>query len=240
MNNWNDIWNSKSIPQSEYTNLQSLIAANGFDTGVGSYNEKNWQKLVTDFYKRTNIKKDQNILELGCGSGAFLFSLNRLINAEYFGIDYSPNLIKIAKSVLPNGSFKVAEANSTNFVHIKFDVIFSHSVFQYFPSISYANEVLKIWTKKIKDGGRLVLLDLNDKSKEENYHKNRMEAYRNPKEYYDTYKGLNHLFFKIEDLKKTLTYLGMQDIEIFPHAISDYGNASFRFNLICYKKIKNE
>ena len=28
----------------------------------------------------------------------------------------------------------------------------------------------------------------------------------------------------------------MQDIEIFPHAISDYGNASFRFNLICYKK----
>jgi len=55
-------------------------------------------------------------------------------------------------------------------------------VFQYFPSMVYAEDVITMWCKKIKQGGKLVLLDINDKEKEDDYHNERMLAYRNPAE----------------------------------------------------------
>ena len=184
-----------------------------------------------------NYFKNKKILVIGHTGfkGSWLSLILSSLNAKIYGIDYSPNLISIAKSAIPNGRFIVSEVNSRAFKDIKFDIIFSHSVFQYFSTINYANKVLEIWTKQIKSGGRLVLLDLNDKNKEENYHKERMKAYRNPKEYFDAYEGLNHLFFNIDELKKTLKSFGMEHIEVFPHAINNYGNANFRFNLICKK-----
>lgn len=62
-----------------------------------------------------------------------------------------------------------------------------------------------------------------------------MLAYRNPAEYYDTYEGLSHLFFDQVRLREILKKCGMKGIEMFPHAVADYGNSKFRFNIICTK-----
>lgn len=81
----------------------------------------------------------------------------------------------------------------------------------------------------------MVLLNLNDKNNEDNYHNERMLAYTNPTDYDDDYKGLEHLFFDKESLINTLKSCGMKRIEFFYHAVADYGNAKFRFNISCVK-----
>jgi hypothetical protein len=81
----------------------------------------------------------------------------------------------------------------------------------------------------------LVLLDLNDKNHEDNYHSERMLAYTSSDDYYDTYKGLEHLFFDKASLVSKLKACGMTSIECFDHAVIDYGNAKFRFNISCVK-----
>jgi len=235
MDNWKQIWSKKQLSSTQHGSLHDLIVAAGFDTGVGSYDEDSWRKMVVDFLNRTKLNEAANVLELGCGSGAFIFALNELVQARYYGLDYSSSLIDIAKIALPEARLVATEANSSVFDDIWFDIIFSHSVFQYFPSLDYADAVIEKWCKTIKKDGILVLLDLNDKNYEDDYHNGRKLAYTNPADYYDNYKGLEHLFFDKENLINTLKLCGMKRIEFFHHAVADYGNAKFRFNIICVK-----
>ena len=235
MDNWKQIWSKKQLSSTEHRSLYDLIVADGFDTGVGSYDEDSWRKMVVDFLNRTKLNEAANVLELGCGSGAFIFALNELVQARYYGLDYSSSLIETARLALPEADFIASEASAPVFDDISFDIVFSHSVFQYFPNLDYANTVIERWCKNIKQGGMLVLLDLNDKNNEDNYHRERMQAYTSPDDYYDNYKGLEHLFFDKGNLVSKLKACGMTSIEYFDHAVTDYGNAKFRFNIICVK-----
>ena len=99
--------------------------------------------MVVDFLNRTKLNEAANVLELGCGSGAFIFALNELVQARYYGLDYSSSLIDIARLALPEADFIASEASAPVFDDISFDIIFSHSVFQYFPNLDYANTVIK-------------------------------------------------------------------------------------------------
>ena len=144
-------------------------------------------------------------------------------------------LIKIAKMAIPEGKFQVGEANKLLFSSTEFDIIFSHSVFHYFPNHQYVDEVLALLCTQIKSGGKLLLLDLNDANMEDTYHSDRMREYNSPADYAKTYKNLSHLFFDKQSLSQRLETLGMWKIEFFSHAASDYGNSKFRFNLICTK-----
>ena len=77
MNNWKTIWENKTINADKQTTLQDLINADGFDSRCGGYTEEMWQLLVADFVKKATPKRGSNILEIGCGSGAFLYQLNK-------------------------------------------------------------------------------------------------------------------------------------------------------------------
>ena len=191
--------------------------------------------MVADFISRTNLDDGTNILELGCGSGAFIFALNENVRANYYGVDYSAGLIDVARKALPEGEFLTSEVAAPVFDNINFDIVFSHSVFQYFPDIKYANTVVERWCKKIKQGGMLLLLDLNDQNSEDNYHRERMRVYSRPENYYENYRGLEHLFFDKGNLVAKLKACGMTSIEFFDHAVAEYGNAKFRFNISCIK-----
>ena len=232
---WKEIWGKKLIDLKQKIILDDLIKADGFDTGVGSYDESSWRRLVADIQSRINVKATENVLEIGCGGGALLFALNEIVKAHYYGVDYSESLIQIAKRALPNGQFVISEAKDPVFQEIEFDAILSHGVFIYFPHHDYVDEVLTVWCKKIKSGGKLVLMDLNDVFFEDYYILKRKSAYSNPSKYEEDYNGLNHLFFDKLALKKKLEKEGMVDIKIFPHSVPEYGNSEVRFNIICSK-----
>lgn len=232
---WRSIWSKKQQLNDNNISLESLIKADGFDTGVGSYTSESWNLMVDDFCNRVKIKNTDNVIELGCGSGAFIFAANNICKANWFGIDYSESLIKTAIKAIPEGNFIVDEALNENFSEIEFDVVFSHSVFHYFPNKTYAENVLKLWCSKLKKGGFLVLLDINDAKKEKTYHAERAKEYSSPEEYEANYQGLSHLFFDKIELTDFLNSIGMFGFEFIPHKVPEYGNSKFRFNLICKK-----
>jgi SAM-dependent methyltransferase len=66
-------------------------------------------------------KNAKSVLELGCGTGNNLQSLNG--DLEITGIDISKEMIKIAKKKLPDSSFYLRDISSFN-LNKKYDIIF--------------------------------------------------------------------------------------------------------------------
>ncbi len=120
--------------------------------------------LKTTGHTNTSLK----ILEIGCGSGAFLKVLEPF-SAQLTGIDYSAKQIQTCQLAMPDGNFSVCEAENINFSPNSFDLILSNSVFQYFPDLDYTTVVLNKMLKNLKKGGVGVILDLADVEYKENY-----------------------------------------------------------------------
>ena len=206
-----------------------------FGNGVALYDETTWRKMVADACQKLALKSEQNVLEIGCGGGAFIYAANEIVNANWYGVDYSKNLVQIAQKAIPEGRFLCNEAINPSFSSTIFDAVLSHSVFQYFPSIHYAEEVLKMWCGQMSSKGHLILLDINDAESKLFYHFERMKEYKDLEEYKAFYKGLDHLFFDKIHLSEFLSSIGMHNISFFPHCNSNYKYRKFRFNLICEK-----
>jgi len=236
---WKSIWSGKRFDGKTAPCLADLIRINGFDTGVGSYTEQEWSGMVGDALQRMNAKNGMNILDIGCGSGAWLYAASIYNNLNAWGIDYSQSLVDVARIAMPGGVFLNGEALHLNSLleDVNFDLIVSHSVFQYLPSRGYAMEVLAAAYEKLVSGGCLALMDLNDEECEEMYHSERAASYRSPGEYESAYKGLEHLFFCKMALSSGLRGLGFDSIVFFPHWSESYGNRKFRFNLIARKPL---
>lgn len=106
------------------------------------------------------------VLEVGCGSGRILNQLaNRLKGGSVLltGIDFSPPQIEAAKGRL-GGRADFFACDLAGFAarsreDDRFDLIFLHSVTQYFPGDEYFASFLDIAHSLLKFGGTLVLLD---------------------------------------------------------------------------------
>ncbi len=106
-----------------------------------------WSEL--EFIKKY-VKKNDKVLDIGCGNGR-LSDILIDKNIQYTGIDFSKELINIAKKERKNnGNFIQANALSLPFKDNSFDVIFSIAVLHHIPSkenrllfISEVNRVLK-------------------------------------------------------------------------------------------------
>ena len=48
---WREIWSKKTIKNNFNISLEQLILADGFDTGVGSYNQLQWKEEMIDLVK---------------------------------------------------------------------------------------------------------------------------------------------------------------------------------------------
>ena len=81
MNEWQKIWN-----KDERINkiiLESLIKADGFDSGAGSFTVDNWIKYTKELYGELDINPNASVYDVGCGSGAFLYLLH--LNSRVVG-----------------------------------------------------------------------------------------------------------------------------------------------------------
>ena len=233
--NWYKIWNEKKIDKFEILNLEELIKINGFDTGVGGYSPEEWLLMIRSFVKLMNLKSNSNIYEIGCGTGIFLYSIKQIIDVNCYGIDYSSSLIKIAKNLLNESEFIVSEAKLMPSFKKKFDIIFAHSVFHYFPNENYAFEVIKKASNLLKPGGKICLLDLNDKKYEKESLQMRINSFSNHEEYEKFYKGLDHLFICKKNLELNLRKSGFTDIKFFDPFTKQDNIRKYRFNVMANK-----
>lgn len=232
---WQKIWEKRSIKSGDNVDLADLIAIDGFDSGAGKHSVQTWLSLVKSVEDKIGIKSGHAVCEIGCGAGAFLYPL-KSTGARLHGIDYASNLVKVCKSVLPDGVFLHAEANNIPFDTEMFDSVFSHSVFQYLPGLDYASQTIAELARILKVGGKAALLDVNDAEKEGDYMRIR-GAKIGIEKYKEKYKDTPHQFYHkkwIQEVAKANNlscYIENQNLE-------DYGNSQFRFNVFLEKLAK--
>ena len=179
-------------------------------------------------------KKLNSFFEVGCGCGANLYLL---LNDGYKigGMDYSSALIEIAKKVFKKTSTNVLqELFCDEAINLKYDIrydsVFSNSVFSYFLDEKYATAVLDKMLLKSKYS--LGLLDVHNIEK-----KNDFEAYRRKNiENYDVkYRDLKKLFYHKEFFYEWAK-VNDCEIEFYDSYIAGYWNNEFVFDVYFFKK----
>lgn len=229
-NNWSNIWQKRILDTGITSTLQQLIAADGFDSSFGTINGDVWLDSVQHVKQQLGICISHSIFEVGCGAGAFLYPFHQAGNSVS-GIDYSPNLIDIAKQHMPNGDFEVSEAIEID-EHKSFDFSLAYGVFLYFPNYDYAKTVLNKMLACSSHG--VAILDVPDLEKKEEALTYRRGAL-SEKEYDERYRGLDHLYYKKNWFLDVVLDESV-DIYIEDQNIEGYGNSKFRFNVFIKKR----
>jgi len=97
------------------------------------------------------LKKDASILDVGCGGGTkSKFFIKKEMNVV--GIDFSDELIKIAKQEVPEGTFHVMDIAEVDRLNATFDAIFMQAVLLHIPKKDALKRILQL-SKKLKSGG---------------------------------------------------------------------------------------
>lgn len=106
------------------------------------------------------INHGDNLLDIGCGNGRFAqFLQNKQIN--YFGLDISKKLLKIAKKNVPQGNFFQADMTSLPFPDHTFDQIVMIASFHHIPSIKLRQKTLQECYRVLKNKGLIFILVWN-------------------------------------------------------------------------------
>jgi ubiquinone/menaquinone biosynthesis C-methylase UbiE len=109
-----------------------------------------------------NLKENQRLLDLGCGTGWAVRYAARLVNerGEFYGIDISSNMIEKAKA--SSGDYESVRFYQASADKLPFDsdfldfIICSNSFHHYFSHDKVLNEVHRV----LKPMGRIYIMDL--------------------------------------------------------------------------------
>lgn len=128
-----DIEYAKKILE-EIRNNYNLISEDFSRTRNKFWREMNF---ISDY-----SKDGDKILDLGCGNGR-LSEIFQGKNIDYWGIDFSNELIEIAKKRYPQLRFQAADALNLPFPDDFFDKVFSIAVLHHIPSRELRIQFLK-------------------------------------------------------------------------------------------------
>ncbi|RAL24606.1 non-ribosomal peptide synthetase [Thermoflavimicrobium daqui] len=149
-------------------NLHTTFDITGW---VSSYtgkliDSKEMNQWVDDTISRIGSQSGKHVLEIGCGTGLLMFRLAP-DTENYVGTDISKvaitNLKKTMPTYLPKGNVSLLHAPAHDLQTIRdhtFDTVILNSVVQYFPDLSYLENVLKEVIKQVKPGGKVFIGDL--------------------------------------------------------------------------------
>ena len=221
---WRSVWGRRRL--NEYGSIhEQLIRANGFDQGAGKVDADLYTEFVHKFSKLINLATSETLFEVGCGSGAFLYPLNK---NTVGGLDFSLPLIEIAKKFLPHGSFICDEATNLDTAE-KYDHVFAHSVFQYL-SIDQAETVL---TKMIAKASKTVsILDIPNKAKQDQQETVRKQSI-GEELYKSKYQDLLHTYYPTQFFLKFPELIKLKNI-ILKESVMNYESNDFRFGIVFY------
>jgi len=130
-----------------------------------TYNKiaKDWHKdhqkdewWVTGTDEFVSLLKENNlVLDVGCGAGTkSKYLVNKKLRVT--GIDFSEEMIKIAKKEVPSANFFVLDLDDIDNLHENFDGIFMQAVLLHIPKKEIVSKLKKI-IYKLKDSGYLYI-----------------------------------------------------------------------------------
>lgn len=107
--------------------------------------------------KIPEIKKEDEVLEIGCGTGLFTEKLFNATRAKITGIDISEDLLEIARKKLPEVNFLIDDAMSLSFADESFNVVCGSSVLHHLEMETAYKEFYRV----LKPGGKMVFAEPN-------------------------------------------------------------------------------
>ncbi len=103
------------------------------------------------------IKKEDKVLEIGCGTGLFTEKLYNATKANITGIDISEDLLEIARKKIPGANFIIGDAMNLSLKDESFDVICGSSVLHHLDMEKAYKEFYRV----LKPGGRMIFAEPN-------------------------------------------------------------------------------
>ncbi len=109
---------------------------------------------VADRLKNYEYKK---LLDIGCGTGYLIELLKKQKEAEYYGLDLSPEMIKVAKSKFDESvTLTIGSADDLPYFSQEFDVVCCVQSFHHYP---YPKKAMQEAYRVLKPGGLYILSD---------------------------------------------------------------------------------
>jgi len=220
---WKDIWIKKGLDKNA-----SLLLADGYDL----LSADEYDRMISQVTRPIGLSGNENILECGCGAGAFLASLLKVYPAlKISGVDYSPTLLERARECL-KGEFFVADMTDLGFLAPDaFDHTISFGTVLYLSSEEAVRRAIGEMLRITKPGGTVYIGEVPDAAKRDEAESIRLVSHQSVKKL--SVANPDHLYLS-KDFFQDFARTNALDLKIIDHTEFDLGNyqaARYRFNV---------
>lgn len=138
-------------------NLDDDLSLTGGTSGFFAHYKA--QKLLQFTHQEQSTPK--RILDFGCGDGLMTKEIHTFFpKSEVYGVDPSPEILKLAEHNCPKATFKSSDKKLNLFNNKKFDLILSAMVFHHIPFNEHKHYLKEI-NSILSPGGLFVIFELN-------------------------------------------------------------------------------
>lgn len=124
---------------------------------ASSYAGKHSKTLYNGVLEKILIFPHQAILDVGCGTGNLLSMVPRETGTKLYGIDLSPEMVKLARAKLgPEVELKTGDSEHLPWAAGFFDLVYSTDSFHHYPQ---PERVLQEMKRVLKQNGHLIIGD---------------------------------------------------------------------------------
>lgn len=133
-------------------------------------NELDLHKIKTAVIPLLDLKDDDTILDVACGTGIFIETLKeKYKNIKITGIDFAQNMIDKAMKKFPDTDFIVTDVVSLPFENNTFNKVMCLNAFPHFED---KNKAVKEINRVLKKNGLFILAHTNSKLNIDTHHRN--------------------------------------------------------------------
>ena len=119
-----------------------------------------WTKETREYiYKKVNLKRSDEIIDVGCGTGEIALEIARDYGVKISGIDINPTMVEICEKRFRenklDGEFKVADAKKLPYSNDSFDITYCSFLLLW---IDKPETVIKEMVRVTKPNGYVIAL----------------------------------------------------------------------------------